>query len=1119
VWNPYEQSAVVTVLHPALLEMLQAQILYLLSSFSAVASNALKQPARTSFRESVWQNYLDLSAIQMPLMGLIVNPDKILSTNISGQDLIHRIGEKSKAEASLTTRLLLRYDAFEEEDITDAELFRISRESSLLLNIIHDYKKLHPHAQDGLTIAVYQNHDIQPLIAAVNQFLKETQINRDEHLRKYVITITVFTESSDDTSLSRWIAQWQERWENAESQESMRHYRRCHLSIAHRIVSPENYYRQFRQLLSDGFNADIIFLNNFIEARGKGNDFQTVEQYDVTTRTLKFPITEKSFCAFRDYHLQPIRTRILSNRQFRLSTQHAELMARLKNNVPQNANHVVLGYGDYTPWHRVVDDLHERAEWVVCIDPNIDEKLIRFKGTDGVKPREIIGFGSGVGAYGESNYTISTEQFQLSDILNRLKAAISDIYQGWDSTIFEDVASSVLKESQKLSGLSLVRATGIGQNIRDFMAYALTRKLVSDKDCKLCDHLVSLDAYRHWFESADSDTRPDLLWLCASIDKDGYLNLHLRLIECKLAQQSDEHISKARQQIESGLKHLITVFMPKRKDDVIEDFRPDQRYWWLQLHRLIASKAEIEGQDQARALMALERLSEGEFRIKWTAAVLTFWTDSDSSEIKINDEWEYQYEDNVLTINVLAAGKTLVKHLCESNDEKSIEVPWDNEGITFDGVEKIKQKVQEEPEEVETENTEEQATIEPVPGVLATSNEKKTTEEQESYAVRKKEVPDRVFLGKTSSGGKSVYWEYGHKDLSNRHMLLFGTSGMGKTYAIQCLLCELGFKNLNSLIIDYTSGFFDNQLEGEFVSLLNPYQHIVRKRPIAINPFRQQSDIIGDELVPEHEGNTAQRITSVFGEVYRLGDQQKSALYQAIKQGLSTQGTKGMTMSDLIPYLEELAEEKGTSGTSASSVISKIRPFIDQNPFGEEDPESWERLFNDLEHKSHVLQLAGFLRDGARLITEFSLIDLYWFYRASGSKNLPRVVVLDEVQNLDHREESPLAQLLREGRKFGFSLILATQIMSDLEKDERDRLFNAAHKLFFRPADTEIKTYAEIAANTTNEKVDTWVKRLASFGKTECYSLGPSLNEATGNLEIKAYKIKIASLAERNIHG
>ena len=317
------------------------------------------------------------------------------------------------------------------------------------------------------------------------------------------------------------------------------------------------------------------------------------------------------------------------------------------------------------------------------------------------------------------------------------------------------------------------------------------------------------------------------------------------------------------------------------------------------------------------------------------------------------------------------------------------------------------------------------------------------------------------------------------------------------------------------MIVDYTNGFFDNQLEGEFKQLLSPVQHIVRKEPLAINPFRQQAEHIGGEVMLEVASSTAQRVSGVFSEVYSFGDQQKAAIYQAVKTGLERAGNAGMMLEDLIPILELLADEKGTQAQSASSVVSKLRPFLDQNPFGAEDPQSWERFFTDPEHRCHIIQLAGFMKDASRLVTEFSLIDLYWFYRGRGTQASPRVIVLDEVQNLDHGDESPLAQLLREGRKFGFSLILATQIMSNLEKDERDRLFLAGHKLFFRPADTEMKTYADIAAVSTGEKLEEWMKRLATLRKGECYSLGPSLNEVTGKLEVKAFRIKIASLADR----
>lgn len=1122
VWEAIEPSGVITILHPSMLEMLQAHIHYLLTCFSVAGGHELRAPGTRAFRDVIWQNYVDLSAIQMPLFGLIKDRNRVLDTNVRGENLIHRIGSSSTGEASLTTRLLLRYDAFDDGDVSDATLFTETRESILILRILQDYRKLHPHADDGLSIAIYQNQDIQPVIAAVNLFLKDMCERRNVQSGKYAMSVTVFTESSDDSNVARWVDQWRERWEAAETQSSLAHYRQSHLSVAHRLVSSENYYQQFQKLISAGLEIDIAILNGFIGTGTEGNDFQLVPPYDVTSRTLKFPILEKTFCAFRDPGRQLQRVRVLSNRQFSIATRHAEVMSRLKSpETQQNTHHVVRGFGDYTPWQGVVDKLHQCAEWVVCIDPNIDERLVALKGSETQEKREIIGFGSGVGSHGGSNYTISTEQFRFSDVLHGLTAAIGDVYSEWSRKSYKLVAQEILEESRRLSGLSLIRATGIGQYIRDFMAYSLTRKLLTiNGDEPLCDQLVSLDAYRHWFDSSESGTRPDLLWVTARLCIDGRLHLDLRMVECKLANQSEAHLDKARQQLENGLRHLISAFKPRRDDESDEDDRPDQRYWWLQLHRLIASKVEITQRDEETVLAALERLAEGDYDIEWRAAAVSFWTDQKTKALSLDDTWSCNIDGQEFHIGVVSSGSDFVQRLCTSKITESL--PWKDSVIRYDAkVHGFRDDVRTQEFRAESEEAIEQTNAESRIGSSIGRVDDKNRESNAIVEIVKTDTSTdgRILIGKTTNGSRPVYWEFWHKDLNNRHILLFGASGMGKTYTIQCLLSELGQNDQNSLIVDYTNGFYDNQLEEDFKTLLKPMQHIVRKRPLAINPFRQQRETIGDEFIAESEVNTAQRISGVFAEVYNLGDQQKSVLYQAIKNGISYSIDTVMTLDDLIPCLEEISEERGTTGTAASSLISKIRPFIDQNPFGREDVESWERLFTDSQHRCHVLQLAGFLRDSSRLITEFSLIDLYWYYRGSGTEASPRVLVLDEIQNLDHREETPLAQLLREGRKFGFSLILATQTMSNLEKDQRDRLFNAAHKLFFRPTDTELRTYADIAAMTTGEKVDTWKTRLASLKKGECYSLGPSLNEATERLEPKAFRVQVIPLGERGLDG
>ena len=152
-------------------------------------------------------------------------------------------------------------------------------------------------------------------------------------------------------------------------------------------------------------------------------------------------------------------------------------------------------------------------------------------------------------------------------------------------------------------------------------------------------------------------------------------------------------------------------------------------------------------------------------------------------------------------------------------------------------------------------------------------------------------------------------------------------------------------------------------------------------------------------------------------------------------------------------------------------------------------------------------------------MTEFALWDLYDYACTSGNKNRPIPVVLDEIQNLDHRSDSPIDKMLREGRKFGLSLLLATQTTSQFNQEQRDRLFQAGHKLFFKPASTEIDRFAQLLSQvTTGLSKSDWGQRLAGLKKGECWSLGP-VRTSSGALEEKAVLVSVTALEKRHLEG
>ena len=370
----------------------------------------------------------------------------------------------------------------------------------------------------------------------------------------------------------------------------------------------------------------------------------------------------------------------------------------------------------------------------------------------------------------------------------------------------------------------------------------------------------------------------------------------------------------------------------------------------------------------------------------------------------------------------------------------------------------------------------------------------------------------RLKIGRAENSSKEIFWEYGHKGLANRHLLISGKSGQGKTYFMQCLLLEKVKVGISSIVIDYTEGFLPNQLEPEFVEYLGDKikQKIVFSEQLPINPFQKNVRDIGGIQLPESNTDVAERIKSVFAAVYKsLGIQQQNAIYEAVLQGMN----RFDNQMNLV-RLKELLEEDGSS--YAKTALSQIRPFIDRNPFSNDNAINWNDIVTS-NGEVYIIQLTGFPRDVQLIITEFILWDLWNYSVRFGNKNKPMPVIMDEAQNLDHTEKSPSARILTEGRKFGWSAWYATQFLkSQLDADELARLQNASLKVYFSPPEQELSNIASSLSKDHNEK-KYWEQKLGSLKKGQCIVHGPVLKE-NGDLSHNTVTVvDIVSLSRKNI--
>ena len=121
----------------------------------------------------------------------------------------HLIGDSQEASSLITSKLLLRYDDVEDEEITDTELFRETQSSRLIKQVLLDYKDLYPFANDGISIGSYCGKEIQPVIAGIDSYLVELLTKQRE--REYSLQLTIFSDSRDDSTIMQWVNTWKDR--------------------------------------------------------------------------------------------------------------------------------------------------------------------------------------------------------------------------------------------------------------------------------------------------------------------------------------------------------------------------------------------------------------------------------------------------------------------------------------------------------------------------------------------------------------------------------------------------------------------------------------------------------------------------------------------------------------------------------------------------------------------------------------------------------------------------------------------------------------------------------------------------------------------------------------------
>jgi DNA phosphorothioation-dependent restriction protein DptH len=1153
----YLDAAVALPMSPFVLELSSARAVFLNDGFSEVVAELFTNGSAAA--EQRWQRLVELAELRRPIAALVADANLSLTTASQAFGLTHLIGVADRGALPVASQSLMRQETFDEGDLS--QKLQPSGRARIYEELIRTYQSLHSHAHDQLSLLFTNIAEIDVVLSGVDRWLKRYLAETVEQVTPFHLTVKVITAGVATTTAVNMLVAWKNGW--AES--GFPKQRRCCIHIGHRHATKPGELEEMLRTEQD-LRFDVGVIAHFLDDKHDGDQLEPVTPFDAVNGSVlrQFPLAEYPR-PVQQLSAQSQRQMSISNRRVQMASQHTELAARLKFPfTPASYEHAVVTQIDFTPWKKTIELMHKKAVWVACVDRHVDNNLLAAAATGShSEDRRIVGFSCGLGNYGELNRTISTEVSDFATLTKAIAQRLRQRLQALSKDEAQLAAHNVIKAACEIPGLSLVRAIGRDEYIRDVVGYSLISRLLGRDPTAVLQALIPLDSFRHWFRDRDDPNIPDLLFMSAKV-VDGRLYIDATVIESKFGEESIGHEETAFAQARAGIRQLVRIFAPQGAP--IRSTVFERKYWWAQLHRALSSRAVVMLEhDNYRALCAaLDRLGEGDFTIAWRAVASTFWTNKATVPAHETQLFMGAVDvsidrplPNGFGVHQLQFGTEAVIELLTQTPTAPFTVPGVPLVLSTQGLAPLVTKhpqtivpptappaMQPEtamsaPESIAPELVvaaspsvaTPTASLPPVQPVTPVAVSGATTPvppapvampaSQQSAVVSSLTVPaatvlasgftpasavGRLLLG-TDVRGQNVHWEYGDPELENRHLLIFGGSGSGKTYAIQCLLLEMVKHQQHAAIIDYTDGFLPGKLDQTFVQRAQPQTHVLVNKPFPINPFQRLArEEFGIGLLQEQPHNVASRVADVFSSVYTIGEVQRAALARHVEQGLTTSTTFG---------LPELLQALENDASAPPTLAIKIAEFVKQKPFSPDEDSGWKQIFEG-GLPAHILQLVNISKDMQRLITEFALWDFFAYATRNGNKDTPLPIVLDEVQNLDHRSDRAIDKLLREGRKFGVGMILATQTISQFDKEQRSRLFQCTEKLFFKPVDTELKEFAQILADLApGRSRDQWVTELSKLNKGECWAIGPHRIMEGKPMRRDPVKLKITSLEVR----
>ncbi|MGB8345636.1 MAG: ATP-binding protein [Ktedonobacteraceae bacterium] len=322
-----------------------------------------------------------------------------------------------------------------------------------------------------------------------------------------------------------------------------------------------------------------------------------------------------------------------------------------------------------------------------------------------------------------------------------------------------------------------------------------------------------------------------------------------------------------------------------------------------------------------------------------------------------------------------------------------------------------------------------------------------------------------VPLGEDEASGFPIVWS--PSTAGSPHLFIMGIPGQGKSWTIMRILSELDKQRVPSLVLDFHGQFADAR--DAFVQRISP-TIVDAAQGLPFSPFEcSQSNGPGGWKANSYA------LAEIFASVTNMGPMQLDIVHSAIQDAYKARGFADEGATDLEypapeDVLRRIRQEEQTR--HVNNVAARCRPLLDMDLFRPllHVPDLLSSIRGGLVIDLHnlyaeMLQLAA----GAFVLRKIYRDMFSWGY----ADRIRLAIVLDEAHRL--ARDVTLPKIMKEGRKFGIAVVVASQGIGDFHQDI---LGNAGTKVIFRVNFPDSKKVAGFIRGRSGQDIAARIEQL-----------------------------------------